>query len=137
MRLVLDTNVLIAAFVSRGVCHELLEHCERLHSIVSSEFLLLEFENKLLGKFKVPREKAAAAASLLRSKMEVIEPAALDPPACRDPDDDWVLATARSGDCECIVTGDKDLLVLDPFGRIRILAPGAFWTYEAARSSNL
>ncbi len=137
MRLVLDTNVLVAAFVSRGVCHELLEHCERLHSIVSSEFLLHEFEHKLLGKFSVPHEKAAAAASLLRLRVEVIEPAPLDPPARRDPDDDWVLAAAWSGDCECIVTGDKDLLVLNPFRRIQILPPGAFWTYEAARPDTL
>ncbi len=131
MRLVLDTNVLIAAFVSRGVCHELLEHCRRSHHIVSSDFLLQEFETKLLGKFKIPPIKAAAAAALIRSQVEVVAPAPLSEPACRDPDDDWVLATARAGGCECIVTGDKDLLVLDPFGHIRILAPGAFWAYEA------
>ena len=48
MRIVLDTNVLIAAFVSRGVCHELLEHCERQHQLISSGFILREFEDKLL-----------------------------------------------------------------------------------------
>ena len=132
MRLVLDTNVLVAAFVSRGVCHELLEHCRLSHHVVSSEFLLQEFEAKLVGKFKVPPFKAAVAVALVRSGVEVVAPAPLTEPACRDPDDDWVLATARSGDCECIVTGDKDLLVLDPYGRIRILAPSAFWAYEAA-----
>jgi putative PIN family toxin of toxin-antitoxin system len=132
VRLVFDTNVLIAAFVSRGVCSELLEHCRRSHQVVSSEFILREFEDKLLGKFKVPNFKAAAATALIRSSAEVVAPARLSVPICRDPDDDWVLATARTGNCSCIVTGDKDLLVLDPFMGIRILAPGSFWAYEAA-----
>lgn len=132
MRVVFDTNVLIAAFVSRGVCNELLEHCYRSHRVVSSEFILREFEEKLRGKFKVPDYKAAAATALIRSSVESVAPTPLPVPICRDADDDWVLATARTGNCACIITGDKDLLVLDPFRGIRILAPGAFWAYEAA-----
>ncbi len=46
--------------------------------------------------------------------------------ACRDPDDDRFLETAINGEAECIVTGDTDLLVLDPFQGLRILTPGAF-----------
>jgi putative PIN family toxin of toxin-antitoxin system len=136
VRIVLDTNVLLAAFVSRGMCHELLEHCERFHSIVGSDFILREFESKLLRKFNVPPVKAAEAGALVRARMEIVVPTALNEPACRDADDDWVLATAQTGSCECIVTGDKDLLVLDPFGDIRILAPGAFWAYESGRGAS-
>jgi len=33
-----------------------------------------------------------------------------------------VLATARAGECAAIVTGDQDLLILDPFQGIRVLA---------------
>lgn len=135
MRLVLDTNVLIAAFVSRGVCHELLEHCEREHQLVSSPFILGEFEDKLLHKFKVPPEKARAARELIEAGTEVIEVQALDSSASRDPDDDWVLATAVAGRCRCIVTGDKDLLVLRQFRDIRILPPSDFWSFEAGHSS--
>jgi putative PIN family toxin of toxin-antitoxin system len=135
VRLVFDTNVLIAAFVSRGVCNELLEHCHRSHHVVSSDFILGEFEDKLRGKFKVPEYKAAAATALIRSSVEMIAPAPLPVPICRDLNDDWILATARTGKCDCIVTGDKDLLVLDPFRGIRILAPGAFWAYEAVNLS--
>ncbi len=135
MRLVLDTNVLVAAFVARGTCHELLNHCERAHVIVASEFILGEFETKLLGKFKVPPEKAADVLSLIRVHMEVVEPPALDEPACRDPDDDWILATALAGECACIVTGDKDLLSLGSYSEIPIIAPGEFWAFEASGRS--
>jgi putative PIN family toxin of toxin-antitoxin system len=137
VRLVLDTNVLIAAFVARGVCHELLEHCERRHHLVTSEQILREFESKLLTKFKVPAPRAAAATALLRSRLEVVEPAALAEPVCRDPDDDWVLATAATGGCVCIVTGDRDLLDLESYHGIPILAPGAFWAFESARQQSL
>jgi putative PIN family toxin of toxin-antitoxin system len=133
VRIVLDTNVLIAAFVSRGVCHDLFEHCERTHDLVGSDFILKELQGKLLKKFRVPPASVAAAVELVRVRTEIVRPHALDPPACRDPDDDWVLATALEGRCECIVTGDKDLLALDPFGALRIVAPGAFWEFEAGR----
>lgn len=45
---------------------------------------------------------------------------------CRDPLDNHILELAVSGGATCIVSGDRDLLVLDPFQGIRILAPDAF-----------
>ncbi len=46
--------------------------------------------------------------------------------ACRDPDDDKFLETAINGEADCIVTGDADLLALDPFNGLRILTPRVF-----------
>ncbi len=130
MRVVLDTNVLLAAFISRGLCHDLLEHCVREHELVLSEFLLGEFRRKLTGKFRVPDERVGRAETLLRSEAEIVEPVPLPGPVCRDPDDDWVLATAVTGACRCIVTGDKDLLTVGGYEGIRILGPRAFWALE-------
>jgi putative PIN family toxin of toxin-antitoxin system len=130
VRLVLDTNVLIAAFVARGVCHELLEHCQREHALVTSDVILAEFEAKLLHKFKVPPLDACEARALLGSSMHLIAPKPLDVAVCRDPNDDWVLAMAVTGRCACLVTGDKDLLVLRRFQDIVVLAPSEFWAYE-------
>jgi putative PIN family toxin of toxin-antitoxin system len=135
LKLLLDTNVLISAFVSRGVCHELLEHCAIEHEVIGSGFILAEFEAKLAGKFRAPPAVVAEALALVRSRMQLVEPAALDPPVCLDPDDDWVLAAARAGVCSCLVTGDRDLLVLNEFDGIPIISPGAFWRFEAERSS--
>jgi len=129
----LDTNVLIAAFVARGLCTELLEHCERTHDLVTSEFILGEFEDNLLQKFKVPALDAKEAKELLASHMACVTPQPLETPICRDPDDDWVLSTAIAGACSCIVTGDKDLLSLGMYENIQIIPPGAFWSFEAAR----
>jgi putative PIN family toxin of toxin-antitoxin system len=130
VRVLLDTNVLVAAFIARGTCHDLLEHCERAHQPVTSEFILAEFEAKLTGKFKIPAQRARAAAELVRAHAEVVTARALPAPVCRDPDDDWVLASAVAGACASLVTGDKDLLSLGSYQGIPILSPGAFWSFE-------
>jgi uncharacterized protein len=132
VRVVLDTNVLIAAYATRGQCFDLLEHCARAHELVSSPILLDELYEKLTRKLKFSISDAAELIALLRLRVKVINPPPLDPPACRDPDDDWVLATAIAGDCRCIVTGDKDLLVLHPYRSITIIQPAAFWRFETS-----
>lgn len=130
MRVLLDTNVLIAAFVSRGVCSALLEHCSEAHDLVSSSGLLQEYREKLIGKFRLSAEVADARVALIRAIAQVVVPEPLPRPVCRDPDDDLVLATALAGACNCIITGDKDLLVLGNYEGVMIISPGEFNDYE-------
>jgi len=52
MKLVLDTNVLVAAFISDGVCHQILEHCFLKHEVVLSNRILVELDDTLQEKFK-------------------------------------------------------------------------------------
>jgi putative PIN family toxin of toxin-antitoxin system len=126
VRVVLDTNVLVASFVTRGQCAEVVEHCLRNLEPVSSEVLLSELFEKLTRKLRFSSESASEAVALLRRKCLLVIPGALPVPVSRDPDDDWVLATALAGDAEIIITGDKDLLVLHEYQSIRIVAPGPF-----------
>jgi len=64
-----------------------------------------------------------SAIRLFEETFTLVVPDTLERPTCRDRDDDAVLATARAGECAAIVTGDQDLLILDPFQGIRVLAP--------------
>ena len=130
MRVVLDTNVLIAAFIAHGVCNELLEHCALNHEIVLSPFILHEFRDRLLSRFGFTNREVGAALRLLESRGTVVEPKELDAPVCRDPDDDAVIGTAIAGSCRCIVSGDRDLLDLGSAEDIPIVAPSAFWQFE-------
>ena len=132
MRVVLDTNVLVASFITRGVCRDLVDHCIRRHHLLTSEFILNEFREALMGKFRLAREQAEDATSLLRSRMEVVTPTKLLGRVSRDASDDVVLGTAIAGGAAILVTGDKDLLVLRRFGSIDILSPADFPAYEAA-----
>lgn len=134
MRVLLDTNVWIAAFVSRGACHELVEYCRRAHTLVTSDFILSKLEATLLDKFNVPPEKAAEARALIETNCELVSPSALPKPVSRDPDDDAVLAAAAAGRCACLVTGDRDLLVLEEYQGIPMLTPKGFWRFEAQGS---
>ncbi|HEX5727314.1 MAG TPA: putative toxin-antitoxin system toxin component, PIN family [Longimicrobiaceae bacterium] len=93
MRLVLDTNVLIAAFATEGACFRLYNHCASSHELVTSEVLLAEFEEKLLRKLKIAPADVSAILSTVRSDSRIVAPLPLAP-VSRDPDDDWVLATA-------------------------------------------
>jgi uncharacterized protein len=132
MRVLLDTNVLIAAFIARGTCSELFEHCAITHTLVSSAPLLEEFAAVLRRKFAANAAEARSALSLLQSRTELVVPEDLPHRVCRDADDDVVLATALAGRCDVVVSGDLDLLVLSDFEGIPILSPAAFWKLDAA-----
>jgi len=130
MRIVLDTNILIAAFISHGACADLFEHCIRYHEIVASEFIFTESSDNLTTKFKIPAREVNQAVQLLRSRIAVVVPLNLGTRVSRDPKDDPILGTVIQGDCQCIVTGDKDLLALKKYRGINIISPGDFWEYE-------
>jgi putative PIN family toxin of toxin-antitoxin system len=133
VRLLLDTNVLVAALIARGTCSDLLEHCVRQHVVISSQPLLNELREVLERKFRQRPLDARAAVKLFAETFTLVVPEALDQPTCRDADDDTVLATALTGECVAIVTGDQDLLTLDPFHGIRVLSPSMFWRWESER----
>ncbi|HVT54331.1 MAG TPA: putative toxin-antitoxin system toxin component, PIN family [Dongiaceae bacterium] len=46
--------------------------------------------------------------------------------ACRDPKDDKFLELALNGEADLIITGDKDLMALDPFHGVRIMTPARY-----------
>jgi putative PIN family toxin of toxin-antitoxin system len=131
VRVVLDTNVLIAAFIARGTCHDLLEYCIHEHELVASAFILDEIRKALVKKFHFSGQEAAETVALLNTRMTLVAPEPLAAPVCRDPDDDTILGTALAGACGCIVTGDKDLLVLKHYRGIDIISPDRFWRHEA------
>ena len=131
MRIVFDTNVLIAALITaEGVCGNLVKRCAQVHTPITSEFILAELHEKLTEKFKKEPSDINDAVALIRAKFVVIEPITLEKPVCRDPDDDTVLGTALAGEAQCIITGDRDLLSLVQYAGIDIFKPNALEAYE-------
>ena len=125
MRLVLDTNVIVASVVADGLCRDLVRVRLLPHTIITSESLLDELRTTLRKKFKVDADKLPLL-SALRELAEIVKPARLGERVCRDKDDDVVLATAFAGKADAIVTGDNDLLALSKFRGVRILSPRQF-----------
>ncbi len=126
MRVVLDTNVLFAAFVTHGVCAGLYEECLLQADILVSDFILSELADRLVAKGKFTQTEAQAVVQAVRKDAIRVSPVALAHRVCRDANDDWVLATAITAQADAIVTGDKDLLVLKTFEGIAIVTPRGF-----------
>ena len=129
MKLVLDTNVIVAAFATRGLCADIFRFAIECCSIFGSPELLKECERVLLTKVKVPKKRIKAINSYLKSQLLIIDPEMVDVDACRDKSDLHILGVAKKGKVNFIVTGDQDLLSLKKFGKTKIFTPREFWGY--------
>jgi putative PIN family toxin of toxin-antitoxin system len=126
VKVLLDANVLIAASATQGICHLIVEMCLAEHDLVVSEPLLQEVRDKLKKRLHLPPKDIHDALDLFRRSGDIVTPAAVDKDQCRDPKDLHVLGAALAGECDLIVSGDKDLLALGSFQRIRIVTPRDF-----------
>ncbi len=126
MKVVFDTNVLVSAFTSLGLCHQIYERTLLTAEMVSSKQLLDELRRTLVNKMKVGGALADEIIAELSAEFELVEPKPFSKPVSRDTDDDVVLATALTAKAEVIVTGDADLLVLKKFQGIKIISPRQF-----------
>lgn len=129
MRAVIDTNVLLSGLLWHGAPHALLQAVRDGSLIlVSSPALLAELErvihrpkfDAILARSATSRDRSLAE---VRQLAEIVEPAPLPQPVCRDPDDDAVLALALAAQADLIVSGDDDLLALGTYQGIPIVAP--------------
>lgn len=127
MRIVLDTNVIIAAFAARGLCKDVFEVCLSQHTLITSEHILSEVEEKLSKKLKMPANIASSITKYLMEHAEMVEPEKVPKGTCRDQNDLAVLGTALAAKADVLVTGDEDLLVLKNFSETKILSPRQFW----------
>ena len=127
MRVVLDTNVLVAAFATRGLCQNVLELCLADYTILISEFIVVELRRALKIKLKLPPALINEIIAFLKDQSEEIIPDPLPKVSFRDRSDINILALAVSGNAEVIVTGDRALQELKKFRGIPILSPRQFW----------
>lgn len=134
MRVILDSNVFIAAVASRGLCEAVVELCLERHTMVAGEGILNEVGDKLRTKIKIPSRVVVEYLKFLRQNVELKSPEKLDPKTCRDPNDLMVLGLVAPGDAQAIVTGDKDLLVMESFKGASIMTPRAFWKFSQSEA---
>ena len=130
MRILLDTNVLIASIISHGVCFELFEHCIRNHNVISSKYIINEFVEKLNHRFKYTKSEVNAAKNIIFERIEIVQPENIKIKNLKDKNDFPIIGTAIAGKCDCIITGDKHLQELNKIKDIDIIRPSEFWQYE-------
>jgi len=128
MKVVFDTNVLVSAFVSEGVCSKLLGRARRgQFQLITCSFILKEFEQVLLKNLSATKGETKQALRILTEAVSIISPPAQAVSRiCRDPDDDNILSCSKAASADFLVTGDSDLLDLGEFQGIRIITPRDF-----------
>lgn len=128
-RLVLDTNTWVSRLLLPGSVTALaVDRALTLGRLLVSEATLEELADVLARpKFDryVSRADRREFIHQLASIVEIV-PVLRRIQACRDPRDDCFLELAVNGQASHIISGDKDLLVLDPFMQVRILTPAGF-----------
>ncbi|MDP2481257.1 MAG: putative toxin-antitoxin system toxin component, PIN family [Candidatus Palauibacterales bacterium] len=125
-RVCLDSNVLVAAFVARGLCADLLRLVLAEHEMVPLEVVGEEVRRVLAEKLQASEEALSAEEAVLGRFEAVARGDAASPIDLRDPDDERVLADAILADAAVLVSGDDDLLSVAADSPIRILSPRAF-----------
>jgi putative PIN family toxin of toxin-antitoxin system len=132
-RVVIDTNVLISGMLSTtSTPGKAIERAATDAQLVATTETLHELIEKLLApKFNryVPRDRRDALLQRIAAIVEIVE--VLQPvQASRDPKDDKFLEAALNGRADVIVTGDRDLLDLNPFRGIAIMTPADYLRRE-------
>jgi putative PIN family toxin of toxin-antitoxin system len=126
---VIDTNCLISANLIPGsVNRQAYDKVRRLGVPIYSKSTLAEFIDTFVRpKFDkyISTESRIEAIDTFEKKGQLIEVSVIIT-ACRDPKDNKFLELAVEAGAACIITGDKDLLVLHPFRNIPILSPADF-----------
>ena len=127
MRVFLDTNVLVSAFATRGVCADVLRVVLAEHTLVTGEVVLRELARALRTRVRLPGRAVDEILAFLREYEVVRKPAAASPLPIRDQSDRWVLASAVAAKADVLVTGDRDLLDVAARAPIPIVDPRGFW----------
>jgi putative PIN family toxin of toxin-antitoxin system len=127
VRAVLDTNVLISAFVFPGGAPEQVYRrvLEGRITLITSQPLLRELGRVLTEKFAWESPYAEEVVTQLVRVAVVVDPTEQIADITDDPADNRVLEAAAEGDAEVIVSGDRHLLTLGTWRGIRVLTPAA------------
>ena len=133
MKVFFDTNLLFAAFATRGLCADLFAHVLLEHEVLIGEVVLDELRKKLKAKLKVSKKTIDEIESLLRGCTVVPRPKKHLALRISDPDDEWIVASAILASADVLVTGDAAVLKIAKRAPIVIVNPRGLW--EILRSS--
>lgn len=128
-KIVIDTNIAVSALLFKHSVPDQALRLATLHYIILlSEATWTELEKVLarrkFNKYFSVEQRITALQNFKESAqmIDVISKIEL----CRDPKDDKFLELVVDGQADYLITGDRDLLILNPFGKTAILTPSQF-----------
>ncbi len=136
MRIFLDTNVIVSAFATRGLCADVFRLALADHELVTAGIVLAEVRRALKSKIRLPVEDVDAVVQFLRSECEVGgSPAKGVAVGLRDRADRRILAAAIEARVDIFVTGDREMLELAT-PPVLIVNPRGLWERIRRRDSD-
>ncbi len=127
MRVFLDSNVIVSAMATRGMCADVLREVLVRHQLVISEKLLDEVKFVLMRKIGVPSKVIQDVLALLRDGSDLAVPVPLADIPIPNSADRALVSAAINGKADLFVTGDKKLLARTECGPMNIVSPRMFW----------
>jgi putative PIN family toxin of toxin-antitoxin system len=130
VRVFLDSNVLVAAFLTRGLCAELVALVVERHELIIADQVLDEVRRILVEKMRARPADVEELLSMLRERaVEASPPQPGELPEAevvvRDGTDVPLVRAAIAGGADVLVSGDRDLL--EAVLPIRVLSPRELW----------
>jgi len=127
MKVLQDTNVIVSAVTTRGLCADVFRSVLADHEPVTCPEVLQEVKRILRKMFAVPDSLITEYLELLRE--EAIMARAKDLPVLqiKDIDDIGIIGAALSGKADVLVTGDREVQDIKRIKKLRIVSPRAFW----------
>jgi len=127
MRVFLDTNVIVSAVATRGLCADVLREVLVRHQLVISETLLVEVKRVLRDKICVPAAIIKDLVAFLRKDSLMAKALSSAGPPGPNSVDKELISAAVSAQADLFVTGDRKLLDRTPGGSLEIVSPRMFW----------
>jgi putative PIN family toxin of toxin-antitoxin system len=127
VKVVFDTNVLLAAFATRGLCADLFAHVLLEHNLLVGEAVIRELRAKLRTKVKLPKKTIDEIEALLRDQVVVRTPTDHLNLGITDPDEERIVAEAMAGKADVLVTGDAALHKPGKRAPLPIVSPRGLW----------
>lgn len=134
MRVFLDTNVIVAAFATRGLCADVFRVILAEHDLVTADPVLREVDAVLAKKIGLPRTTINEVLTLLKKYRVAAKgqlPLAI---SIRDPNDRPIVAAAIAANADVLVTGDHDILAERDRLPLKVADPRGFWEIAKQKS---
>ena len=127
MRVLLDTNVLVSAVTTRGLCADIFRAVLADHELVTCTKVLQEITRILHTKISVPGRLISEYLELIRQDAILAEAKEAPDGKIKDVDDIEIIGAAISGKADVMVTGDREVQNIKPMRKLRIVSLRAFW----------
>ena len=128
LRIVVDANCWISFLMTHSFQVRLNVFFDREYRLLFSEKLFRELD-RAVGKpypaKRIVRTEYGKLVSRLRTNAELVDVCSVVD-ICRDPKDNFLLALAKDGNADYLITGDDDLRVLKEFGETKIINMSEF-----------